>query len=142
MPSNYNVVFGAFVRVYGGTTFEANNDAEAIEKAKQVFKAGDYTFEDHDWNNLALPAIVSLEREGTVREYDETVLEGEEFAATLEDARDMRASAMVEMLTKVRAWVNDECERRGDEDQEYAEPAASIVKEIDALLELTKKVDV
>lgn len=45
-----------------------------------------------------------------------------------------RHTLMMLTLLACRDWINDECERRGKEDQEYENPACDMVKLIDAAL--------
>lgn len=45
---------------------------------------------------------------------------------------------LVDMLRKAEAWINDECERRGKEDEEYESPAFEMVDEIRAVLTLSQ----
>lgn len=141
----YNVAFGAFVRGYAQAEFEAENDEAAKAKCIEIFKTDNgedgLDWGEFDYENLALPSICSLQRLGDTFAEREDIEEGRDFAVTPEDARDFVSAEMLAMLVQCRAWINDECERRGKEDAEYSEPAEKIVGGIDELITRAQKVD-
>lgn len=131
----YNVMYGASIRAYGQATFFAENNDASIEKAKLIFRKAqdDIVFDDVDYDNMALPAIVSIQSD------DEDVAQGIDFALTEDDALDFNSRAMFNLLKELRGWINDEAERRGREDDEYEEPAHKEVDKIDTLIAKIKE---
>lgn len=142
----YNVCFGASLRGYAQADFEAENDEAAKAKALEIFKTNNgedgLDWDDFDYENTVHPSIVHLQRLSDVKFAPESdVMEGHDFAATVEDAQEYAAAEMLSMLSSCRHWINDECERRGKEDAEYHDPAAKMVEQIDALIAKAQKVD-
>ena len=101
----YRVLFGAYVRMYAEHTIDAEDKETARKLAIQEFKARtrDIQWFDPDYDNLALPSIVSMQIEDT----DKDVLDGYDFPITPTDARQYAADTMLEALEFVRMTFAD-----------------------------------
>ena len=108
----YRIVYGAFVRMYADHTIEAENDEAARKLAIEEFKAkgADLQWHDAQYDDLALPSIVSLETTDPLGE----VLVCHDFSVTPADARQFAADAMLQALEFVRMTF---CRYRGVETQ-------------------------
>jgi hypothetical protein len=82
--NQYRVLFGAYVRMYAEHIIDAEDDQAARKQAIKEFKARvlDITWCDPQYDNLALPSIVSMQNNDT----NEDVLEGYDFPITPTDA--------------------------------------------------------
>ena len=101
----YRIVYGAFVRMYADHTIEAENDEAARNLAIEDFKAkgADLQWHDAQYDDLALPSIVSLETTDPLGE----VLVCHDFSVTPVDARQFAADAMLQALKFVRMTFAD-----------------------------------
>lgn len=101
----YRVLFGAYVRMYADHTVHAENEKAARKLAIEEFKARvqDIVWYDAQYDNLALPSIVSMQDDDT----NEDVLEGYDFPVTPSDARQYAADKMLEALEFVRMTFAD-----------------------------------
>jgi hypothetical protein len=101
----YRIVYGAFIRMYADHAIEAENDEVARKLAIDEFKAkgADLQWTDAQYDNLALPSIVSLAAVDPLGD----VLEGHDFSATPADARQYAADAMLQALEFVRMTFAD-----------------------------------
>jgi hypothetical protein len=104
MPE-YRIVFGAYVRMYADHTVDAETDAAARQLAIEEFKARGQQLQwlDADYENLALPSIVSMQRDDPPGD----VLEGYDFPVRPADARQYAAGKMLEALEFVRMTFAD-----------------------------------
>jgi hypothetical protein len=113
----YRIVYGAFVRMYADHTIEAESDEAAHKLAIEEFKAKgeDLHWTDANYNNLALPSIVTLE----TADLPGDVLEGHDFSVTPADARQYAAEKLLEALLNIMPEIEREIDRRkntgGDE---------------------------
>ena len=84
MPE-YRVVFGAYVRMYANDRLYAETDDMAYQRAIEEFqhRGCDLHWLDPDYGNLALPSIVSVERDDPPGE----VAVHHDFPITPADAR-------------------------------------------------------
>jgi hypothetical protein len=107
---NYHVTFGAYVRMYAGHEFEAEDDNAALPKAIDEFKkhGGEFGWTDEDYDNLALPSIVGLQDTETGKDF----LEGHDFAASEEDARDLASRDLLASLKEILFEIDQEIEQR------------------------------
>ena len=103
--NEYRIVYGAFVRMYADHTIEAHNDEAARKLAIEEFKAKgeDLQWHDAQYDDLALPAIVSLETSDPPAE----VLVCHDFSTTPADARQCAADTMLQALEFVRMTFAD-----------------------------------
>ncbi len=101
----YRVLFGAYIRMYAEHTIDAENDEAVRKLAIKEFKARvqDITWFDPQYDNLALPSIVSMQ----IDETNEDVLDGHDFPITPMDARQYAADKMLEALEFVRMTFAD-----------------------------------
>ena len=104
MPE-YRIVFGAYVRMYADHTVTAASTDAARKLAIEEFKtrASELPWCDPQYDNLALPSIVTLE----VAETRDDVLGGYDFPITSADARQYAADKMLEALEFVRMTFAD-----------------------------------
>jgi hypothetical protein len=103
--SQYRIVFGAYVRMYADHTVEADTAEAARTRAIQEFKAraSEFRWLDPNYDNLALPSIVSLEADDPPGD----ILEGIDFSVTSADARQYAANKMLQALEFVRMTFAD-----------------------------------
>jgi hypothetical protein len=108
----YRIVYGAFVRMYADHAIEAEDDEAAPKMAIEEFKANgeDLQWTDAQYDNLALPSIVSLEATDPPGD----VLEGHDVAATPADARQYAADKLLEALLNIMPEIDREIDRRKD----------------------------
>ena len=102
----YRIVYGAFVRMYADHTIEAENDEAARKLAIEEFKAKgeDLQWTDPQYDNLALPSILSIETADPPGD----ALEGQhDFSVTPADARQHAADTMLQALEFVRMTFAD-----------------------------------
>jgi hypothetical protein len=101
----FTATIGAYVRSYATFRFEAKSmkATPAVAIAKYKRDDDDIMFDETDWNNVALPSIVSIER---VRD-DKLVIEGHDFALNEDDARDLHAQELLNIVRLVAASDND-----------------------------------
>ena len=128
----YRIVYGAFVRMYADHTIEAESDEAARKLAIEEFKAkgGDLQWTDAQYDNLALPSIVSL----VAVDPPGDVLEGHDFSATPADARQYAADAMLQALEFVRMTFADiEASKRKGYFTECPEIVAKAIAEATAV---------
>lgn len=104
MP-HYHVVFGAFVRMYADHAVEADTDDAARARAIADFRAGaaDFAWLDANYDNLALPSIVTLQRTDPPAD----IIEHHDFALTSADARQYAADKMLVALEFVQMTLAD-----------------------------------
>jgi hypothetical protein len=104
MP-RYHVTFGAYVRMYADHFIDADNDDAARTRAIEDFKSHRQEFQwlDPNYDNLALPSIVTIQSDDA----QEDILQGYDFSATPEDARQYAAHKMLEALEFVRMTFAD-----------------------------------
>jgi hypothetical protein len=95
----YTALIGAYVRSYAEIKVEAISDEEVVATAIVKFKVNerDMTFHETDWENIALPSIVSLERLPD----HQAVTEGHDFALNETDARDLHARELLDIATLI-----------------------------------------
>jgi hypothetical protein len=101
----YTALIGAYVRSYAEIKFEAAGDEEAVAAAIAKFEANerDMTFHETDWDNRALPSIVSLERFPD----RDLVIEGHDFALDQDDARDLHAQELLNLAQLIaEGWTD------------------------------------
>jgi hypothetical protein len=120
----FTATVGVYVRAYAAYSFGAKSvkaaQAEAIAKFLQ--DDGDITFYETDWTNMSAPAIVSLERVQDRK----IVIEGHDFAMNEDDARDLHAQELLNIVKLVAA---------GDTDADkLKERAAAVLAEVEAVL--------
>jgi hypothetical protein len=101
----YRIVFGAYVRMYADHTVHAQNDEAARELAIEEFKAraDELQWLDPNYDNLALPSIVSIQ----IDDPPGDILEGYDFPVTPSDARQYAADKMLKALEFVRMTFAD-----------------------------------
>lgn len=101
----YRVLFGAYVRMYADHTVHAENNEAARKLAIEEFKARlqDIVWYDAQYDNLALPSIVSLQDNDT----NEDVVDGYDFALTPWDACQYAADKMLQALEFVQMTFAD-----------------------------------
>jgi hypothetical protein len=101
----YRVLFGAYVRMYAEHTVHAENNEAARKLAIEEFKARvqDIVWFDAQYDNLALPSIVSLQDNDT----NEDVVDGYDFPLTSSDARQYAADKMLQALEFVQMTFAD-----------------------------------
>ena len=101
----YRVLFGAYVRMYAEHTVHAENNEAACKLAIEEFKARvqDIVWFDAQYDNLALPSIVSLQDNDT----NEDVVDGYDFPLTSSDARQYAADKMLQALEFVQMTFAD-----------------------------------
>lgn len=100
----YNATIGVYVRQYASLDFESDNPDPEFLKATTIQLAqvnGKMEFYDTDWDNMALPSIVSLSEENGT----EDIIEGHDFSMTAEDAAQWNAMAMLQMLNRALALM-------------------------------------
>ena len=128
----YRIAYGAFVRMYADHTIEAESDEAARLLAIEEFKAkgADLQWTDAQYDNLALPSIVSLAAVDPLGD----VLEGHDFSATPADARQYAADAMLQALEFVRMTFADiEASKRKGYFTECPEIVAKAIAEATAV---------
>ena len=101
----YRIIFGAYVRMYADHTVQAENNEAVRKLAIEEFKAKvqDIVWYDAQYDNLALPSIVSIQDDDT----NEDVLDGYDFPITPSDARQYAADKMLAALEFVRMTFAD-----------------------------------
>jgi hypothetical protein len=101
----YRVLFGAYVRMYAAHTLLAENNEAARKLAIEEFKSRvqDIIWFDAQYDNLALPSIVSLQNSDT----NEDIVEGYDFPLTSSDARQYAADKMLQALEFVQMTFAD-----------------------------------
>lgn len=101
----YRVLFGAYVRMYADHTVHAENNEAARKLAIEEFKARvqDIVWFDAQYNNLALPSIVSMQDNDT----NEDVVDGYDLPLTSSDARQYAADKMLQALEFVQMTFAD-----------------------------------
>lgn len=101
----YRVLSGAYVRMYADHTVHAETNEAARKLAIEEFKARlqDIVWYDAQYDNLALPSIVSLQDNDT----NEDVVDGYDFALTPSDARQYAADKMLQALEFVQMTFAD-----------------------------------
>jgi hypothetical protein len=57
----YSILYAEDVPHYATAEIEADNDAEAIAKAKRLSNMGDLEFSDPDWENPIIRRVVNIE---------------------------------------------------------------------------------
>jgi hypothetical protein len=128
----YRVLFGAYVRMYADHTVLAENSEAARQRAIEEFRA---KVQDMDWcdpqyDNLALPSIVSLQDNDT----NEDILDGYDFALTPSDARQYAADKMLQALEFVQMTFADiEASKRKGYYTECPKIVAAAIAEATAL---------
>lgn len=122
----YNCTIGFYVRAYVNFDVEAESDEKAQQAAIDKFTDDSlhHASYENDWDNIAMPAIVSLENEDT----GASIAEGEDFAQNDMDAQQLASGQMLEALRHCLAFAEYELElRKPSADPEYIEYAQRAV---------------
>lgn len=107
---------------------------KALNSIRNTRYSGEYDIRD---SYALIPELERILRENPLLETsDNRVLDA--IMATVSKPPTPPVKQLVDMLRKAEAWINDECERRGKEDEEYESPAFEMVDEIRAVLTLSQ----
>jgi hypothetical protein len=101
----FHALIGAYVRSYCEMTFEAKSMKAALPQAIAKYKQNDrdVTYRDTDYENVALPCVVSLERMSDRK----LIVEGHDFALNENDARDLHAQELLNIARLTASGCTD-----------------------------------
>lgn len=108
--NQYHVVFGAYVRMYAEHIIHAEDDETARKKAIQDFRcrSAEYQWLDANYDNLALPSIVSIQLDDPLGD----ILEGYDFTITPADARQYAAEKLLNALLDLMPDIESDIDQR------------------------------
>lgn len=133
----YRVVFGAYIRSYADHTVRAETDDAARQQAIEDFKARGPNLQwlDPDYDNLALPSIVSMQSDDPPGD----VLESHDFPVTPADARQYAANKLLAALENLMPDIENEIDQRRDSgiDEEWIELDRKAADAREAIAEAT-----